>query len=421
MPRRSLLLALLMAASLAADPRSELFSLLDSAEHGNREEVLAALQKLAIAPEQGLQFLRAGRVYGDAETGHFLRSFTSAEGVETEVEFWVPESYDPAQPTAAMVFLHGLGASPRMFYELVGPACEARGWILIMPRAERLKDVTSLPMLLRGANLMQHWWSYHDDNNYGLLALDWARSAYNIDSDRCYLGGYSMGGYATWNVGSRYHDRFAAIVPYAAGDLSGTPGVHDRDDAYRLLENLASTPAWITHSRDDNMVSFRIAERIMAHLDELGIPYQSDIVDGEGHRLRVAGIDNPRNIEMFAWLEQQVRATAPESFSHVALDAHNAWAYNLQLLSWQGALGEVALQRREGRVELNAPEGTALQVYLELEETPELLWNGVRQQLQAETSWEVLLDSWLAHRDPALTWCRRVALPNQDSSGQEDF
>lgn len=421
MSRRSLLLALVLVSSLAADPGSELFSLLDTAEAGNRDEVLAALQALAIAPDQGVQLLRAGRVFGEAETGHFLRSFTSAEGVETQVEFWVPESYDPSQPTAALVFLHGLGASPRMFYELVGPACEARGWILIMPRAERLKDVTSLPMLLRGANLMQHWWSYHADNNYGLLALDWARSVYNIDSDRCYLGGYSMGGYATWNVGTRYHDRFAAILPFAAGDVSGTPGVHERDDAYRLLENLALTPAWITHSRDDNMVSFRIAERIMAHLDALEIPYQSDIVDGEGHRLRVSGIDNPRNQAIFSWLENQVRARAPEAFSHVALDAHNAWAYNLQLLTWPGNLGEVALRRHQDRIELQAPEGTELALYLELEDNPELLWNGAPVALRPESGWEVLLDSWLAHRDPALTWCRRVTVTGGLGQEPADF
>ncbi len=409
-------LLLALCLPLAADTRSELFRLLDNADGEDRAALLAALEALPLSPAEGVALLREGRRYGAAETGHFTRTLTSAEGVESEVQFWVPEDYDPTVATPVVIFLHGLGASPRMFYNLIGHGCAARGWILIMPQAERLKDVTHLPIMLRGANLMQHWWSYHAEDNFGLVALDWLARHYNVDHDRVALGGYSMGGYATWNLGVRYHDRFSALIPYAAGDVSATPGRHTRDDAYRQLENLALTESWITHSKDDQMVSYRIAERIMAALDELGIAYHSDIVDGEGHRLRVGGEENERTLAMFAWLDEQRRNPTPERFSHVALDEHNAWAYNVELRSWEGRLGEVEL-RRDGRsIALEAPGGTALAVYLEPDDGRPLTVGGEVCEGSEERGWEVVVDSWLARRDPAFTWCRRVLVEVEEET-----
>ena len=40
-----------------------------------------------------------------------------------------------------------------------------------------------------------------------------AKERFNIDPDRIYIKGDSMGGWGTWAVGTRHPDVFAAIAP----------------------------------------------------------------------------------------------------------------------------------------------------------------------------------------------------------------
>ena len=44
-----------------------------------------------------------------------------------------------------------------------------------------------------------------------------AKEKFNIDEDRIYLKGESMGGGGTWYVGTRHPDIFAAIAPVYGG------------------------------------------------------------------------------------------------------------------------------------------------------------------------------------------------------------
>ena len=46
--------------------------------------------------------------------------------------------------------------------------------------------------------------------------LDRVLSLYNIDPERVYLTGHSMGGGGTWIFGLRHAEKFAAIAPIAA-------------------------------------------------------------------------------------------------------------------------------------------------------------------------------------------------------------
>ena len=65
-----------------------------------------------------------------------------------------------------------------------------------------------------------------------LEVLDIVKERYNIDENRIYLTGHSMGGHGVWHIGSLFPDRFAAIGPSAgwisfwtyrsAGSISAT-------------------------------------------------------------------------------------------------------------------------------------------------------------------------------------------------------
>jgi predicted peptidase len=65
---------------------------------------------------------------------------------------------------------------------------------------------------------------------------------YNIDSNRIYLTGNSMGGLGAWMLAARNTTKFAAIIPMCGGGATVYA---------KLLINL---PIWFVHSKEDNVI-----------------------------------------------------------------------------------------------------------------------------------------------------------------------
>jgi predicted peptidase len=62
-----------------------------------------------------------------------------------------------------------------------------------------------------------------------LHVMDIVRSEYNVDPDRTYLMGHSMGGAATWYLGGKYASTWAAIAPMSGTGLFSS-GMDDLTD-----------------------------------------------------------------------------------------------------------------------------------------------------------------------------------------------
>jgi hypothetical protein len=138
----------------------------------------------------------------------------------------------------------------------------------------------------------------------------------NIDPDRVYLSGYSMGGYATYVFGLLYPDLFAAGYPTSGAvtqgawtglgpddftcDLSGgeIPGVGEATSPcfveangsdpnaqlnYRILENARHFPIIIHHGSNDELALTPGAERMGLRLLELGYRYDMTTFLGYEH------------------------------------------------------------------------------------------------------------------------------------------
>ena len=84
-----------------------------------------------------------------------------------------------------------------------------------------------------------------DISHYGSLVIKLIESLIknnNIDSDRIYISGLSMGGYGTFDLVSYRPDLFAAAAPICGGaDLE-------------LLKNALDVPFWIFHGDSDKVV-----------------------------------------------------------------------------------------------------------------------------------------------------------------------
>jgi predicted peptidase len=93
------------------------------------------------------------------------------------------------------------------------------------------------------------WWTDHLDLLVALL--DEIEEKYNVDDDRIYVTGLSMGGYGTFALAARQPDRFAAIMPICGG------GVYF--DALRLTR----LPMWVFHGEDDRVVPVEESRRMV--------------------------------------------------------------------------------------------------------------------------------------------------------------
>jgi dienelactone hydrolase len=114
-----------------------------------------------------------------------------------------------------------------------------------------------------------------------LRTLADVKRAYNVDEDRVYLTGLSMGGGGTWHLGLRYPDLFAAIAPVCAvGDVSlfgFMQGVSAEDKALleltgptAIAENALNQHVFVFHGDVDPVVVPEHSQRMAARFRAFG-------------------------------------------------------------------------------------------------------------------------------------------------------
>jgi len=79
-----------------------------------------------------------------------------------------------------------------------------------------------------------------------------------VDTRRMYVVGLSMGGFGTWDLISRWPQRFAAAVPICGGGDPGQAGP------------LRDLPLWAFHGARDSVVSVERSRQMIAALRDLG-------------------------------------------------------------------------------------------------------------------------------------------------------
>jgi predicted peptidase len=205
----------------------------------------------------------AAQPKGDQQQHYYFEG----AGRDMPYRLYVPESYDPAVATPLIVALHGFGGDQDYFFRAVEelPAlCERYGFIFVAPMGLAEDGWYGAPLEIpgsaprsSGAPPPRQARAPEEEAKYRALSeadvlnvIDIARMQYNVDPDRIYLMGHSMGGFGTWWLGQKYADTWAAIAP-----MSGVlPGV---DYHLSRLQNVAvhvsiggeENPAWVEASR----------------------------------------------------------------------------------------------------------------------------------------------------------------------------
>lgn len=128
------------------------------------------------------------------------------------------------------------------------------------------------------------WGSNPDEERYVMELIRAARRTFQIDNNRCYLIGGSMGGYGTWHIGGHNADHFAAISSHAGGILGG----ESKKWGGGIVANLKNTGAFFTHGALDQPAPVdadRMASKALEELKKQYGPYDFKYIEypDKGH------------------------------------------------------------------------------------------------------------------------------------------
>jgi predicted peptidase len=127
-----------------------------------------------------------------------------------------------------------------------------------------------------------------------MSAIDDVTRNFPVDLARQYLTGLSMGGYATWELGTRLAERWAAVAPICGGG----------DDLY--ADRLSEVPVWAWHGTADDEVPVRKTQRMIAALRAAGGHPRYTELEGAGHDVWTQAYRDADGV--VAWMFEQRRS-----------------------------------------------------------------------------------------------------------------
>ena len=216
--------------------------------------------------------------------------------VTIRYQLFVPKSYKAnGEKLPLLLFLHGLGecsnddlnrvkihgpakivdTKPDFPFILVSPQCPPPGGD--DPKTAKRSSEEILKLVLAA-------WKPEE-----LIQLvDHVEKNLNVDSDREYVTGLSMGGYGTWRLAAAYPERFAAAAPICGGG-----------DPEKMAEPLSRVPIWAFHGAKDTVVPIAQSQQMVDAVRQHNGDVKFTIYPDAEHNSWTATYDNP---ELYTWL-----------------------------------------------------------------------------------------------------------------------
>lgn len=173
-----------------------------------------------------------------------------------------------------IVSLHGLGRSYDwlMGYHGLLDQAEANGYIVVTPLGYTRRGwFGSRPLEDMEDS------SYSEQDVMEVIRL--VRDEFNIDDNRLYLWGHSMGGAGTYHIAAKYPDLFAALGVAA-------PAPQRDADIETSLEKIQHLPILVLQGDEDSLVT--LTRRWVAKMRELGMQHVYVEIPGGDHSLVIS-------------------------------------------------------------------------------------------------------------------------------------
>lgn len=227
------------------------------------------------------------------------RVYTDAQGKTLLYRLFIPREYDPEQKYPLVLFMHGAGErgddnrsqisipSTRLWAE---ESTQARyPNFMLAPQVPRNQQWVDVPFSI-GSHEQPEQPS--EPMRLTLELLTALQNEFNIDPQRIYATGLSMGGYGTWDITTRHPELFAAAVPICGGgDPSKAPLIAD-------------LPVWAFHGELDPVVPVSGSRDMIKAIREAGGDPRYTEYEGKGHNVWDRAYGEP---ELVPWVFEHVR------------------------------------------------------------------------------------------------------------------
>jgi poly(3-hydroxybutyrate) depolymerase len=282
--------------------RAEILYPVDRMRNVNRGRVelrTLDVDKDFASAEAVLAAVKAHRDPFAGRTGDFERHYTLDDAKEViPFRMYVPTAYTSSRAFPLIIALHGLGGTEDSFFEAYGrklpELAEQSGYIVAAPLGYRVDGqygwgvgnppadpkVQTLQRLSE-ADVMQ--------------VLAQAKRLYNVDPNRIYLMGHSMGAIGTWKLAAKYPDIWAALGPFSG---RGEPAT---------VERMRSIPQFVVHGDADPTVNVAGSRTMVAAMKSLNVDVTYIEVPGGNH----GDVVEPNFSGMFQFFDAHRKGARP--------------------------------------------------------------------------------------------------------------
>jgi predicted esterase len=213
--------------------------------------------------------------------GEFKKAYLSkVDKTLQPYQMFVPSAYDKSKSFPLIIALHGMGGDENSYFAAYGQGAfkveaEKHGYIVACPKGRKPASM------------------YMGDAEKDVMdVIAEVRRDYNIDPDRIYLTGHSMGGFGTWSVAMNHFEVFAAIAPISGG---GNPAG---------MSKITRIPELVVHGDNDPTVPVDRSRAMVAMGKKLGIEIKYLEIPGGDHGSVVA----PAFKDVFDWFDSHRRS-----------------------------------------------------------------------------------------------------------------
>lgn len=264
-----------------------------------------------------------------------LTFYSPADDTDQPYAVYIPQGYSTGKAWPLVVSLHGAFSNHRVNLRRVFGQGNRDG----ETDAEAMRYFPPLPAApyFVASPLARGTMGYR-----GLAERDvWAmledvKRRFRIDEDRVYLTGLSMGGGGTLELGLKYPDVWAAIVP-----LCPVPPHFGEDHAGNAL----NVPVYFHHGVDDKVVPVAVTRQWSKLMREAGARVEVKEYPGVQHNVWDFAY---RDADLFKWLGRRRRVRFPERVYYATDDPLRTKAYWVKGLTFAPGVTARITARFEG-------------------------------------------------------------------------
>ena len=258
---------------------------------------------------------------------------------------YLPANYDPAKKWPLVIQMHGYNPANPVY---------VRWWAADSRYASIDTEFSNHQQVIymepHGRGNAQYLGMGDSDVVHAIVE---AKRLFNVDEDRVYLTGDSMGGWGTWEIANRHPDLFAAIAPVFGGsdyhsrmteeELAKLSPVdrflNEKESTWSMSEGLLNIPIFVHHGDADQSVNVEYSRWAVRLLQRWGYDVRYHEYPGRSHEALQSQNGN-MNIE---WFLDHRRNPNPRHVRIRSAELRNAAAYWAHVLQGDSPLAFIVV------------------------------------------------------------------------------